>query len=95
MVFYVPGILVFILSLRIQYSTSAVLNPYAFTRENDWITMVDGVRLSVTLTIPVAKDGDEKCPVLVEYKPYRKYDNSDQASISYLVRRGFIVREDG
>ena len=60
--------------------------------------MSDGIRLSVTLTIPVAKVGDEKFPVLLEYKPYRKDDNffnSDQASIFYLVRRGFIVREDG
>ncbi|CAF4024723.1 unnamed protein product [Adineta steineri] len=56
--------------------------------------MPDSVRLSATLTIPVAKHSNEKFPVLLEYKPYRKDDNSfnaDQSNIFYLARRGFIV----
>ncbi|CAF1393462.1 unnamed protein product [Adineta steineri] len=62
--------------------------------ENVWLSMPDGVRLSTTLTIPVAKHGNEKFPVLLEYKPYRKDDNSfnaDQSNIFYLARRGFTV----
>ncbi|CAF2401400.1 unnamed protein product [Rotaria sp. Silwood2] len=56
--------------------------------------MSDGVRLSATLTIPIPKQTDEKFPVLLEYKPYRKDDNFynyNQPNIYYLVRRGFIV----
>ncbi|CAF2789389.1 unnamed protein product [Rotaria sp. Silwood2] len=67
---------------------------YNFTRENLWLLMPDGVRLSATLSIPVPKHNDEKCPILFEYKPYRKDDNFfnfDQPNIFYLVRRGFIV----
>jgi predicted acyl esterase len=67
---------------------------YTFTTENVWLTMPDGVRLSATITIPVAKSSNEKFPVLLEYKPYRKDDyffNSDQPNIFYLARRGFIV----
>ncbi|CAF1147732.1 unnamed protein product [Rotaria sordida] len=56
--------------------------------------MPDGVRLSATLTIPIPKQTDEKFPVLLEYKPYRKDDdfyNYNQPNNYYLVRRGFIV----
>ena len=67
---------------------------YSFTSEKTWLSMPDGIRLSATLTIPIPKQTDEKFPVLLEYKPYRKDDsfyNFNQPSISYLVRRGFIV----
>jgi predicted acyl esterase len=56
--------------------------------------MPDGIRLSVTLAIPVAKHTNEKFPIVLESRPYRKDDNSfnsDQANIIYLARRGFIV----
>ncbi len=59
--------------------------------------MPDGIRLSVTLAIPVAKHPNEKFPVVLESRPYRKDDNSfnsDQANIIYLARRGFIVSLD-
>ena len=84
----------FLLFLKTQHSQAATPNLYEFTTENNWLTMSDGVRLSVTLTIPVVKDDNEKFPVLLEYKPYRKDDNSfnsDQSTITYLARRGFIV----
>jgi predicted acyl esterase len=67
---------------------------YAFTTKNVWLSMPDGVRLSATLTIPIPKYSDEKFPVLLEYKPYRKDDsfyNFNQPNIYYLARRGFIV----
>jgi hypothetical protein len=94
MLYCIHLIFVLIFSLRTQYSTAAVQNTYTFTTENVWLSMPDGVRLSATLTIPIAKRDDETFPVLLEYKPYRKDDNffnSDQSNIFYLVRRGFIV----
>jgi predicted acyl esterase len=88
-------IFIVIFSLAIQHFIGAVPHKFEFTTENGWLTMPDGVRLSVTLTIPEAESHNEKFPVLLEYRPYRKDDNffnSDLASIFYLARRGFIVR---
>ncbi|CAF3823431.1 unnamed protein product [Rotaria sp. Silwood1] len=76
------------------YIFGEVLNMYEFKRENLWLLMPDGVRLSASLSIPVPKHNHEKFPVLFEYKPYRKDDNFfnfDQSNIFYLTRRGFIV----
>lgn len=56
--------------------------------------MPDGIRLSASLAIPIAKYDNEKFPVLLEYKPYRKDDsfyNYHQPQIFYLARRGYIV----
>ncbi len=94
MLYCIQLIFVLIFSLQIQHSIAAVPNTYTFTTENVWLAMPDGIRLSATLTIPVAKHSNEKFPVLLEYKPYRKDDNSfnsDQPNIFYLARRGFIV----
>ena len=94
MLCWIQLIIISILFLKTQCCLTAVPNAYRFTTENNWLTMSDGVRLSVTLTIPVVKDDNEKFPVLLEYKPYRKDDNSfnsDQSTIIYLARRGFIV----
>jgi predicted acyl esterase len=96
MLYCIDLIFILISFLRIQHSIAAVSNTYTFTTENRWLVMPDGVRLSVTFTIPVAKRDNEKFPVLLEYKPYRKDDNSfnsDQPNILYLARRGFIVRK--
>lgn len=70
------------------------MHRYLFTTEHMWLRMPDGVRLSATLTIPIPKQVDEKFPVLLEYKPYRKDDsffNYNQPNIYYIVQRGFIV----
>ena len=86
--------LVLFLYVRIQESTAQVSYMYPFTTENMWLTMPDGVRLSATLNIPIEKNNDEKFPVLLEYKPYRKDDsfyNFEQPNIYYLARRGFFV----
>jgi predicted acyl esterase len=64
------------------------------TTEDLWLSMPDGIRLSATLTIPIPKTVDEKFPILLEYKPYRKDDsfyNYNRPNIHYLVQRGFIV----
>lgn len=77
-----------------HYALAAVPGLYAYEKENVWLPMADGVRLSVTLTSPTATNPNEKFPVLLEYKPYRKDDNSfnaEQVTVIYLVRRGFIV----
>ena len=67
---------------------------YNFTSNNVWLTMPDGVHLSATLVIPISRYENEKFPVLLEYKPYRKDDsfyNFNQPQITYLARRGYIV----
>ena len=77
-----------------QHALATVTGLYAYEKENVWLLMADGVRLSVTLTSPIAAQPNEKFPVLVEYKPYRKDDssfNAGQATVIYLARRGFIV----
>ncbi len=80
--------------MQTQRSIAAIANTYTFTTEHVWFSMPDSVRLSATLAIPVPKQNNEKFPVVFEYKPYRKDDNSfnsDQPNIFYLARRGFIV----
>jgi len=80
--------------LQVQQLIDAVSHMYAFTTENVWLLMPDGIRLSATLTIPIPTYSDEKFPILLEYKPYRKDDsfyNFNQPNIQYLARRGFIV----
>jgi len=67
---------------------------YEFTIESDWLTMKDGVRLSVTFFKPSPRYPGEKFPVLFEFLPYRKDDSfylRDYPLYSYFVRRGFIM----
>ena len=69
---------------------------YNFTSENVWLAMPDGIRLSATLAIPIGRYANEKFPVLLEYKPYRKDDsfyNFNQPPVFYLARRGYIVSD--
>ena len=87
-------ILVLFLYFRIPQSIAQLSYMYAFTTENMWFSMPDGVRLSATLTIPLTKNNDEKFPVLFEYKSYRKDDNFEQPNVYYLARRGFIVSKE-
>ncbi|CAF4382834.1 unnamed protein product, partial [Rotaria magnacalcarata] len=63
---------------------------------NNWLPMPDGVRLSVTLTVPISTRRSETFPILLQYKPYRKDDSllyADQSDARYLARRGFIVAQ--
>lgn len=79
---------------QLSETIAGMSDMYSFVSEKMWLSMADGIRLSATLTIPTPKQTDEKFPVLLEYKPYRKDDsfyNFNQPSVSYLVRRGFIV----
>lgn len=67
---------------------------YEFTIESDWLTMKDGVRLSVTFFKPSPRYAGEKFPVLFEFLPYRKDDSfyrRDYPLYSYFVRHGFIM----
>ena len=67
---------------------------YQYSIEKDWIIMPDGIRLAVTLTIPVRRYKQEVFPSLLQYKPYRKDDQTfygDRSNARYLARRGFIV----
>ena len=95
------GLLVFWLGIHFQMHqststlTSSSVSVYNFTSENVWLSMPDGIRLSATIAIPISKYDNEKFPVLLEYKPYRKDDsfyNYHQPQIFYLARRGYIVR---
>ena len=71
---------------------------YDFTIENNWLTLKDGVRLSVTYYRPTPRSQGEKFPVLFEFLPYRKDDSGyahTYSQFTYFVRRGYImVRAD-
>lgn len=87
-------LLVLFMCCQLSETIAVMSDMYSFTSEKMWLSMPDGIRLSATLTIPIPKQTDENFPVLLEFKPYRKDDsfyNFNQPSISYLVRRGFIV----
>ncbi len=67
---------------------------YDFEIVRDWMTMPDGIKLSVTYFMPVSKRSEEKFPVLLEMLPYRKDDvfyQRDYPLFTYFVRRGYVV----
>ncbi len=67
---------------------------YEFEIHQDWLTMKDGIRLSVTYFKPIPKEKNEKFPVLFEFLPYRKDDSfylRDYPLFSYFARRGYVI----
>jgi len=67
---------------------------YEFEIIRDWLTMRDGVRLSVTYFKPLPREGEERFPVLFEFLPYRKDDRfylRDYPLYSYFARRGYVI----
>ena len=81
-----------------SYALEAPAEPsqpvYDFVIENSWLTMPDGVRLSVTFFRPAPRSPEEKFPVLFEYLPYRKDDTGSMRASSnyaYFIRRGYIM----
>ncbi len=67
---------------------------YDFEIQPGWLTMPDGVRLSVTYFLPKARTAGERFPVLLELLPYRKDDSfylRDYPVYSYFARRGFAM----
>ncbi|MBE0461802.1 MAG: CocE/NonD family hydrolase, partial [Candidatus Aminicenantes bacterium] len=67
---------------------------YEFEIKRDWLTMSDGVRLSVTYFKPIVREKDERFPVLFEFLPYRKDDLfylRDYPIYSYFARRGYVM----
>jgi predicted acyl esterase len=67
---------------------------YEFEVTQDWLTMSDGVRLSVTFFKPVPQRPGERFPILFELLPYRKDDRfyaRDYPLYSYFARRGYVV----
>jgi predicted acyl esterase len=67
---------------------------YEFEISRDWLTMEDGVRLSVTYFKPIPQKRNEKFPALLELLPYRKDDLfylRDYPLFAYFVRRGYVV----
>jgi putative CocE/NonD family hydrolase len=57
-----------------------------------WLTMADGLRLSVTFFKPVPKSPVERFPVLFDYYPYRKDEDPTSYSLyTYFARRGYIT----
>jgi uncharacterized protein len=80
-------------SLLLPASTRADAS-YDFRIEPGWVTMPDGIRLSMTTYLPVPKAAGEKFPVLFEMLPYRKDDffcARDYSLYAYFVRRGFVL----
>ena len=61
--------------------------------EKTSIPMHDGVRLAVTLYLPADLKAGTRCPVLLEYLPYRKDDDEaarDYGTHTYFARRGYV-----
>jgi putative CocE/NonD family hydrolase len=58
-----------------------------------WIPMPDGVRLSADLFLPQGGRPGERFPVLLEYLPYRKFEDRGRTHslYAYFVRRGYAV----
>ncbi len=66
---------------------------YAVHLEKTWIPVRDGVRLAVTLYMPVPLKPAERFPSLLEYLPYRKDDDEavrDFGTHMYFARRGYV-----
>ncbi len=85
-------LLVFLFSSTLFAGTSQPI--YEFGVQEDWLTMKDGIRLSVTYYIPKPINPNEKFPVVLEYLPYRKDDliyARDYPVIAYFARRGYVV----
>ncbi len=83
-----------ILFLLFAPASTGIVSTYDFTTERGWLTMPDGVRLSVTYYRPTPKMDGEKFPVLLEMLPYRKDDffrARDYSLYAYFVRRGFVM----
>jgi predicted acyl esterase len=82
-----------ILSYQMEYEDPSP-PIYEFEIIRDWIEMKDGVRLSATLFKPIAKQEEERFPVLFEFLPYRKDDAfylRDYPLYSYFARRGYVA----
>jgi predicted acyl esterase len=66
---------------------------YALHIEKVWIPMHDGVRLAATLYLPQRIRAGERFPVLLEYLPYRKDDDTargDYGTYAYFAKRGYV-----
>ncbi len=66
---------------------------YQLRVEKTWIPMKDGVRLAVTLYMPAGGRASEHFPVLLEYLPYRKDDDTlggDYGTYLYFAKRGYV-----
>ena len=59
----------------------------------EWITLPDGVRLSVDLYVPQDMQPEKHYPVLLEYLPYRKMESRSGrfGFYSYFVAQGYVV----
>jgi predicted acyl esterase len=91
-------LLLIVIPILVATAWAAKLNPstpvYEFEISRDWLTMNDGVRLSVTYFKPIAQKKGEKFPVLFEFLPYRKDDlfyMRDYPLFTYFVRRGYVI----
>jgi hypothetical protein len=64
---------------------------YAITVQESWITLPDGVKLSVTLYAPTPKTRGERFPAILEYLPYRKDESTNHAPVHrYFAEHGFV-----
>jgi predicted acyl esterase len=68
---------------------------YTFTIEDAWLTMKDGVRLSITFFKPVPLSDSEKFPVLFEFLPYRKDDSFYHDAVEIIDQLSKIQGANG
>lgn len=88
-------ILIFFSGNLLNFPVEAFSLPdYEFEIIPDWLTMSDGIRLSVTYFKPIPKETEERFPVLFEFLPYRKDDSfymRDYPLYTYFARRGYVI----
>ncbi|MCG8414336.1 MAG: CocE/NonD family hydrolase [Pseudomonadales bacterium] len=84
----------FLVLFWVAQVSAAQSSDYSYVIEDDWITLPDGVRLSVTYYKPEAKQAGETFPVLLEMLPYRKDDISKTWAhpyYDYFARQGLAL----
>ena len=94
LVFFFPSLFCFPFSAHPAEYVNPSAPIYEFEIVRDWLIMGDGVRLSATLFKPIARQDEEKFPVLFEFPPYRKDDAfylRDYPLYCYFARRGYVA----
>jgi putative CocE/NonD family hydrolase len=77
-----------------EYVQNNTPEKYNVTIETGWLTMPDGIHLSVTYFFPMGKIPGEKFPVLLELLPYRKDDMfyiRDYPIGMYFAEHGYVL----
>ena len=77
---------------KVPTTVPSTASAYAITVQESWITLPDGVKLSVTLYAPTPKTRGERFPAILEYLPYRKDESTNHAPVHrYFAEHGLSL----